>query len=64
MRLPSAVSTLLGFGATGIVALLWAAMPAHPSAVNLAADLPGGALMTVESPDFETLLESWIHSPE
>ena len=44
--------------------LVWAAVPAQKTSMNLAADLPPGALMTLESSDFNTLLNSWTQSPE
>lgn len=44
--------------------VLWAATPSRAPLLNLAADLPPGALMTLESSDFSTLLNTWMHSPE
>jgi hypothetical protein len=55
-------------GAFVIAGLVWAAghgmRPAADGADNLAADLPPGALLTIESPDFARLLHTWTTSPE
>ena len=57
--------TLLTITAALTVALaIWAAIPAATHKQPLAADLPPGALLTIESPDFATLLKSWNTSPE
>ncbi len=51
--------------AIALALVVWAAVPAtatHKQA--LAADLPPGALLTIESPDFANLLQSWNASPE
>jgi hypothetical protein len=56
---------LLVIAATLTAAIaLWAAIPASTPRQNLAADLPPGALLTIESPDFATLLHTWNASPE
>ena len=58
-------SLLLWTASTFALAILvWAAAPARKTSMNLAADLPPGALMTLESPDFATLLTTWNQSPE
>src|SRR6195952_4318196 len=45
-----------------IAVAVWAAIPVHKPV--LAADLPPGALLTIESPDFAGLLHTWDASPE
>lgn len=54
---------LLGVAALA-VAIAWAAAPSYPAALPLAAMLPQGALMTVESADFGALVNVWNRSPE
>jgi hypothetical protein len=54
---------LLLFAFTGYAALRIAQSPAAPSR-SLASLLPQGALLTIESPDFATLLQDWNASPE
>lgn len=52
---------------TSLVAValaVWAAVPTATHKQVLAADLPPGALLTIESPDFAGLLHSWNASPE
>jgi len=44
--------------------VVWAAIPASTHKQTLAADLPPGALLTIESPDFAALLHTWNTSPE
>jgi hypothetical protein len=59
------VRLILGASLILVTALaIWAAIPAATHKQNLAADLPPGALLTIESPDFATLLKSWNTSPE
>ncbi len=48
--------------AAGIWAAAMQAAPSRPS--TLAADLPPGALLTIETPNFAALLRSWNSSPE
>src|SRR4051812_31384807 len=43
---------------------VWAAIPAATRSQSLAAELPPGALLTIESPDFAALLSSWNASSE
>ncbi|HEY5330511.1 MAG TPA: hypothetical protein VIJ79_11540 [Acidobacteriaceae bacterium] len=43
---------------------IWAAAPTTAHKQVLAADLPPGALITIESPDFAALLHTWNASPE
>jgi hypothetical protein len=43
---------------------LWAAVPTTAHKQVLAGDLPPGALLTIESPDFAALLHTWNASPE
>jgi hypothetical protein len=43
---------------------VWAAVPTSAHKQVLAADLPPGALLTIESPDFAALLHTWNASPE
>ena len=64
MRLHPRSPLLFAVAAFALAALLWAAVPYTVSPLNLAADLPPGALMTLESADFATLLNSWTQSPE
>src|ERR1700712_2973723 len=45
-----------------IAVAVWAAIPVRKPV--LAADLPPGALLTIESPDFAGLLHTWNASPE
>lgn len=60
---PSGWAVLLSV--TGLfVALAWAAAPRGPAALPMAAMLPQGALMTVESADFGSLVDAWNQSPE
>jgi hypothetical protein len=47
-----------------VAVAVWAAMPATTHTPVLATDLPPGALLTIESPDFAGLLHSWNASPE
>jgi hypothetical protein len=49
------------FAAAGAV---WAALGAATPNVELAAWVPQGALLSLESQDFASLLKSWISSPE
>ncbi len=54
-------------GAAAVLALaiaVWAAIPAVAPKPALAASLPPGALMTLESPNFAALLHAWNASPE
>jgi len=43
---------------------VWAAVPTTAHKQVLAGDLPPGALLTIESPDFTSLLHTWNASPE
>jgi len=43
---------------------VWAAIPSVTRSQSLAAQLPPGALLTIESPDFAALLRSWNASPQ
>lgn len=47
-----------------LATLAWAVVPSPAPARPLAADLPPGALMTLESPDFASLLRTWNQSAE
>jgi hypothetical protein len=51
-------------GALAAAIAIWAAIPAPTHKQTLAADLPPGALLTIESPDFANLLHTWNTSPE
>jgi hypothetical protein len=59
----------IAMAAGGIIAAvaaawMWAAQQGAAPHTSLAADLPSGALMTIESPDFGHLLHAWDGSPE
>lgn len=47
-----------------IALAVWAAVPTATHKQVLPADLPPGALLTIESPDFAALLHTWNASPE
>ncbi|HZL27559.1 MAG TPA: hypothetical protein VFC39_13620 [Acidobacteriaceae bacterium] len=47
-----------------IALAIWAAVPTAAHKQVLAGDLPPGALLTIESPDFAGLLHAWNASPE
>lgn len=64
MRLATRSPLLWIIAASALAAFLWAAVPSKTPPLNLAADLPPGALMTLESPDFSSLLTSWMQSPQ
>lgn len=56
--------TLLALAATTVLAAgAYMALPSS-TPVNLESDLPPGALLTIESPNFAALLASWNTSPE
>ncbi len=56
--------TLLACIAALAAVLAWAAAPSSPASAPLAAMLPQGALMTVESAHFGDLVAAWNRSPE
>jgi hypothetical protein len=55
---------IISTSALAIALAVWAAVPVLGHKQVLAADLPPGALLTIESPDFAALLHSWNASPE
>jgi hypothetical protein len=56
-------ASLLAVAASSIG--LWAGLQSSPqSPTQMAAMLPQGALLTIESQDFATLLNQWNHSPQ
>lgn len=57
------LASILLIGTLAAVAAYQAIAPRAP-APTMAAMLPQGALLTIESPDFASLLQSWNRSPE
>ena len=55
---------IIATSALAIALAVWAAVPVLTHKQVLAGDLPPGALLTIESPDFAGLLRSWNASPE
>lgn len=66
IKLPSRLQKPFLWTAFGLLlaTLTWAFAQSATPPTNLAADLPPGALMTLEAPDFATLLRTWNQSPE
>jgi len=62
MRMTSKSLFIAAAASIVVAVVVWAAIPAHKPV--LAADLPSGALLTIESPDFAGLLHTWDASPE
>jgi len=55
---------VIGTTTVAVALALWAAVPTTAHKQVLAADLPPGALLTIESPDFAGLLHTWNASSE
>jgi len=55
---------VLATSTVAVALAVWAAVPTSSHKQVLAADLPPGALLSIESPDFASLLHAWNASPE
>ena len=62
MRLTAKSFFIAAMTSVAVAVAVWAAIPVRKAV--LAADLPPGALLTIESPDFAGLLHTWNASPE
>ncbi|SEG70275.1 hypothetical protein SAMN05421819_4424 [Bryocella elongata] len=60
----SRVIVAVGLATLAASAWIWAAQQRASASRGLAADLPPGALLTIESPDFSKLLADWNSSQE
>ena len=62
MRLTAKFVFIAAMTSIAVAVAVWAAIPVRKPV--LSADLPPGALLTLESPDFAGLLHTWDASPE